>query len=170
MDLILKSFALGALAECPSTSQEESFHISFTLHIYYIIFFIKNQIRTFVQNGVSTLHKAVVFPLAHLPMPDTLLGTTILDVQDGVLTLRCSNQLSYSPISGRRNAPQQFTYATLPGESVGEAGLEPATCGTTSKVILLLPSFGLEKVVWKLRNKPCISFLKPYIYIITYFF
>ena len=105
MDLILKSFALGALAECPSTSQEESFHISFTLHIYYIIFFYKNQIRTFVQNGVSTLHKAVVFLLAHLPMPDTLLGTTILDVQDGVLTLRCSNQLSYSPILGRRNAP-----------------------------------------------------------------
>ena len=84
MDLILKSFVLGAMVDCLSTSQEESFHISFTLHIYYIIFFYKNQIRTFVQNGVSTLHKAIVFPLAHLPMPDTLLGTTILDFQDGI--------------------------------------------------------------------------------------
>ena len=84
MDLIPMSFAREAVADSLGTSQRESFHISFTLHIYYIIFFYKNQIRTFVQNGVSTLHKAVVFPLAHLPMPDTLLGTTILDFQDGV--------------------------------------------------------------------------------------
>ena len=57
MDLIPMSLALGALAECPSTSQEESFHISFTLHIYYIIFFYKNQISTFAldfyfQDGI----------------------------------------------------------------------------------------------------------------------
>ena len=84
MDLILKYFTLEALAGCRVISLEESFHISFTLHIYYIIFFYKNQIRTFVQNGVSTLHKAIVYLLAHLPMPNTLLGTTILDFQDGI--------------------------------------------------------------------------------------
>ena len=49
MELILKYITLGALAECPSTSQEESFHISLTLHIYYIIFFYKNQKRFFTQ-------------------------------------------------------------------------------------------------------------------------
>ena len=49
MDLILKFFALGAMVDCLDTSQEESFHISFTLHIYYNIFFVKNQKRFFNQ-------------------------------------------------------------------------------------------------------------------------
>ena len=55
MDLILKFFALGALAECPSTSQEESFHISFTLHIYYIIFFYKNQKSFLMAIGLDLI-------------------------------------------------------------------------------------------------------------------
>ena len=39
------SLAREAVADSLGTSQRESFHISFTLHIYYIIFFYKNQKR-----------------------------------------------------------------------------------------------------------------------------
>ena len=70
MDLILKYFTLEALAECRVISLEESFHISFTLHIYYIIFFYKNQISTFAL--------------------DFYFAKTEFDI-------RCSIQLSYAP-------------------------------------------------------------------------
>ena len=57
MDLIPMSLAQEAMVDCLGTSQRESFHISFTLHIYYIIFFYKNQISTFAldfyfQDGI----------------------------------------------------------------------------------------------------------------------
>ena len=49
MDLIPMFLARKAVADSLGTSQRESFHIFFTLHIYYIIFFYKNQIAVFVQ-------------------------------------------------------------------------------------------------------------------------
>ena len=59
MDLILKYFIPETLVGCRVNPLEESFHISFTLHIYYIIFFLKNQLKIFeLESGVSTLHKA----------------------------------------------------------------------------------------------------------------
>ena len=148
MDLILLPIALGALAGCPSTSQKESFHISFTLHIYYIIFFIKNQIRTFVQNGVSTLHKAVVFPLAHLPMPDTLLGTTILDVQDGVWHYAALTNWATPPYQG---AETPLSSSPTPPCQVNRWGrqdsnLRPAAPQASQNCCYRL--YGLEKVVW----------------------
>ena len=49
MDLILKFLVQESMVDCSRASREESFHISFTLHIYYNIFFVKNQKRFFNQ-------------------------------------------------------------------------------------------------------------------------
>ena len=133
MDLILKSFALGALAECPSTSQEESFHISFTLYIYYIIFFYKNQISTF----------ALDFYFAKTEFYDiTLLYPT---------ELHPSYQGSEDPLSSSPTPPCQVMG--------GMTGLEPATCGTSSKSFNCCYRLLMEKVVWRKKAIRAYHFL-----------
>ena len=143
MDLILKFFALGALAECPSTSQEESFHISFTLHIYYIIFFYKNQISTFALDFYFSRRNS---------------------------TLRCSIQLSYTPHIRDPKAPLVVTYATLPGDGRGD---RTRTCDLRHlKLVKIAVTvfFYNGKGCMEKESDPCISLSLPYIYIITYFF
>jgi len=49
----LKYVILEAVVDSLGISQEGTFHISFTLHIYYNIFFLKNQILIFKSGYLS---------------------------------------------------------------------------------------------------------------------
>ena len=133
MDLIPMFLARKAVADSLGTSQRKSFHISFTLHIYYIIFFYKNQISTFAL--------------------DFYFVKTEFDI-------RCSIQLSYTPHIRDPKAPLVVHLRHLARwwEGWQDSNLRPAAPQARHNCCYRLL---MEKVVW--RKKISRASLFPYL-------